>query len=399
MTIKGEKVTASDLYNRLITSINKVYDDVVTRKASTGGFIDEKASPDEHYLFDNPKHVVDGPCYAFLIHGHGPAVGGYGFQIDIDEPMNSKDVSIQDNKVSNVKCWTNEIPSAVVNGKVQNDVRGAVLQFVSSYDGKPLAINDDGTYRGNVVADMQIMVAKAIKEGVLDINEAELQSVSTIDDEVIEWASTAGAKFSPAYRCNGDSMHHVSKGMAMLRLEDTKGFKIKGNTFSNIKNLSFKQFDVSKCTDFHVGASVENLQEIEGGNVRVISIAAVAPYGNGNVSILRKNKIRRVGSKNGKVVIGIDIQGRSFGIDIDKNDVNLNQEANEETTDNIVAMRVRQFVHSGSVNVGIKNVFREETQILNSVRRLGDEKRKAMLFEAHKNVNHNEWQTGGCPFA
>ena len=399
MTIQGEKVTASDLYNRLITSINKVYDDVVTRKDSTGGFIDDQASPDEHYLFDNPNHVVDGPCYAFLIHGHGPAVGGYGFALDSNEPMISSDVTIQDNKVSNVKCWTNEIPSAVVNGKVQNDVRGAILQFISSHDGKPLAINDDGTYRGNVVADMQIMVAKAIKEGDLDINKAQLQSVSTIDDEVIEWASKAGAKFSPAYRCNGDSMHHVSKGMAMLRLEDTKGFKIKGNTFSNIRNLSFKPFEVSKCTDFHVGASVENLKEIQGGNVRVISIAAVAPYENGNVSIIKKNKVRRVGSKYGNVVIGIDIQGRSFGIDIDMNDVNLDKEANEETTDNIIAMRVRQFVDSGSVIVGNENVFSEETQVLNSVHRLGDVRRKAMLLEAHENVYRNEWQTGGCPFA
>lgn len=66
--------SAADVYNELIVSINKVYDDVVLGD----GFIDKDKHPEEHYLFDNPFRAVDGPCYAFLAHGLGPAVGGQG---------------------------------------------------------------------------------------------------------------------------------------------------------------------------------------------------------------------------------------------------------------------------------------------------------------------------------
>ena len=47
-----------------------------------------------------------------------------------------------------------------------NDARGSVFQLVRSKDKAPIAINDDGTYKGNVVADMQIMVVKVIIDGV-----------------------------------------------------------------------------------------------------------------------------------------------------------------------------------------------------------------------------------------
>lgn len=54
-----------------------------------------------------------------------------------------------------------------------------------------MSINDDGTYKGNVVADMQIMVAKAIHDETLTDTPA-LQTVhSTIDLELVEWAESA----------------------------------------------------------------------------------------------------------------------------------------------------------------------------------------------------------------
>jgi len=101
------------------------------------------------------------------------------------------------------------VKSAVVeDGKVVNDARGAVFQFVSSFDNSPIAMNDDGTYKGNVVSDMQIMVAYAIKLEVL-ANTPELQTgVNSINDAIIDWAGSGTDVYTPAYRCNGDSMHH-----------------------------------------------------------------------------------------------------------------------------------------------------------------------------------------------
>lgn len=65
---------AANAYDSLIESINNVYEDVILGT----GTIDSKTHPDEYHLYNNPFHVVDGPCYAFVVHGKGPAVGGQG---------------------------------------------------------------------------------------------------------------------------------------------------------------------------------------------------------------------------------------------------------------------------------------------------------------------------------
>lgn len=402
MQLRGVETSASELYDKLISSINKVYYDVVTNAAATGGMIDPINSPEEHYLFDNPFRVVDGPCYTFVVHGKGPAVGDYGLGLSRDDTLTSSNISISNNSVSNIKCWTNEIPAAVVDGVVQNDARGAILQFVSSIDNKPLGINPDGTYRGNVVFDMQVIVANAIKDGVL-VDQPGLQTVvSTVSNSIIDWASSSAGVFSPSMRCNGDSMHHVSKGMVMVRVEDTVGFSIEGNTFTNIENVSTEPFGTSfgTCTDYHSGNSIENSQDQQGGNVRVISIAAVSAYSDNKDGMSRiiSNDIRVVSSNQGEVVIGIDVQGQSEGCIIDYNSVNLDESALDSTTDNLIALRVREFVnHSNgvrSVDVGENNAFQQEVQFLNRRRLRIDRNR---LSENHPPIN--EWQQGGCPFA
>ena len=104
--------------------------------------------------------------------------------------------------------------AAVVDGAVQNDARGAVFQWVDTVTGKGIALNDDGTYKGNVVADMQIMVAKAIQDGVLTNTDLLQTGVNTLAPSVVEWAEDPSLTFDPKYRCNADSMHHVSLSKA-----------------------------------------------------------------------------------------------------------------------------------------------------------------------------------------
>jgi len=72
----------------------------------------------------NPRRVLDGPCYAFVVHGKGPTVGGFGFTQATRESMSSN-VSIKNNVIENMMCWTNEVPAAAVEGgAVQNDAGG-----------------------------------------------------------------------------------------------------------------------------------------------------------------------------------------------------------------------------------------------------------------------------------
>lgn len=115
--------------------------------------------------------------------------------------------------------------AAVINGQIQNDVRGSIFQLVDTVDKGNMAIDEDGTYKGNVLSDMQIMVSKAIKAGVL-VNSDLLQTdVDTIHPSIVQWAESGTTTFSPAYRCNGDSMHHVTKGMVVIRIDGTQGFE------------------------------------------------------------------------------------------------------------------------------------------------------------------------------
>ena len=57
MELRGQTVSAEQLYHHLVESINKVYNDVVNGE----GFIDQAKHPEEFELFDNPFRVVDGP--------------------------------------------------------------------------------------------------------------------------------------------------------------------------------------------------------------------------------------------------------------------------------------------------------------------------------------------------
>jgi hypothetical protein len=61
MFLRGEEVSASKVYDNLITATRNVFEDVMEK-----GFIDASSHPEEYHLFDNPKRVIDGPCYGFL---------------------------------------------------------------------------------------------------------------------------------------------------------------------------------------------------------------------------------------------------------------------------------------------------------------------------------------------
>ena len=420
MMLGGEVVTASTAYEELTDLLMTVYQDIM----STGSISETNPG---YTLFHNIHQVIDGPCYSFVVHGKGPAVGGIGFTLDKDNTVTSSNILIQNNQIENIKCWTNEIPAAVVDGVVQNDARGAILQFISSLDGSPISIDEEGRYRPNVVANAQIMVAKAIQDGVL-LNDPVLQTgVNTISPKIVKWASSENDVLTPAYRCNGDSMHHVSKGTMVIRVEDTEGFIIRNNSIMNVENLSPIPFDVGNCTDFHLGASIEDANDRQGGNIRGISVAAVTGFVNDNgpkqSSLIEGNTIFDTMSKNSNVIVGIDIQGESSDIEIDFNIVDLDGEVSTSTHnnlfDNYIAFRMRENVvlnnGRGAVVLGENNDFEQEIEIIQHNDKEEDPDaeltKKAKkngslraLREAHRHVPipdgfQSEWEYGGCPFA
>jgi hypothetical protein len=281
--------------------------------------------------------------------------------------------------------------AAVVNGKVQNDVRGAVFQWVDNVDHSGIAIHDDGTYKGNVVADIQIMVAKAIQQGVLQDTDLLQTGVNTIDLLVVAWAESADATFAPQFRCNGDSMHHAVKGTIVIRVEDTIGFEISRNSIVNVDNLSLPSYPF--CVDFHAGSSAENPLEQQMGNLRGISVSASRPYNGQRESEIQDNFIRNFDSEAANAIIGIDIQGDTLGVEIERNDVDLDRQVGRSVLDKYVALRIRTNVDASSIRVR-DNDFRQEVQDLSANRRL----RKSQTDAATRGLE-SEWELGGCPFA
>ncbi len=175
--------------------------------------------------------------------------------------------------------------------------------------------------------------------------------------------------------------------MIMIRVEDTDVFNIMGNTISNIENLSVAPF--ATCDDYHVGASSENANELQAGNIRMISAAAVR-----GPSKIKNNVIGLASSNSASnpLIVGIDIQGDSEGISIEHNHVDLEASHGNlfDPNDEFISVRIREDVHS-SVSLANNNELKQESQVLNGNRIRG---RK---LKAHPNVA--EWQVGGCPFA
>jgi len=101
MNLRGKKTTAAQVYNSLIRSIANAYRDIMEQ-----GFVDSDSHPTEFKLFNNPHRVIDGPCYAFLVHGKGPAVGGQGFTMSVNESSISESVDIRNNQIENVRPFT-----------------------------------------------------------------------------------------------------------------------------------------------------------------------------------------------------------------------------------------------------------------------------------------------------
>jgi hypothetical protein len=48
--------------------------------------------------------------YAFLVHGRGPAVGDFAFELSTNSSLTSSNVVIKNNVIENIQCWTNEVP-------------------------------------------------------------------------------------------------------------------------------------------------------------------------------------------------------------------------------------------------------------------------------------------------
>jgi hypothetical protein len=393
MVLGGITKTVGEVYDALVASIASVYMDV-----KNYGAIQE--SNPNYDLFNNPKKIIDGPCYAFLVHGRGPAIGGFGTSLSSDTSVLSSDVSITNNHVENIKCFTNEILATVINGAVMNDVRGSVLQlyngeeYVGVVDAVAPAVGK--YYVGNVVLDAQVMTAKALMGGAFSdpsISHILQHQVNSVSSNFIKWAE-GSETMEPQFRCNGDSMHHVIKGSVMIRIEDCQGFIVKGNTIENVEVMSkAATVNADMCVDFHRGASFFDGNDRMLADIRGISVAAVAGYdpnlfNNAKEAGISSNTLLNFKSESANVIIGIDIQGASRDIDLTNNYVDLDSSVGDDNTDKWIGMRIRE--SSSGIFTKSNNDFVQGE--LNLARR------KLMRLPAYHPESVLEWPNNGCPY-
>lgn len=204
-------------------------------------------------LFNNEKRIIDGPNYGILLNQKNVAVNGFPSRIAEDTNHHNKLINID---IRNIRGFNNEIPALFkmdsetltnnyLNRNVQNDVVGSILQTQNYYitpGGKktPLTINELGIYKGNIVSDVQLMVAKAIHHGITFGRLST--SINSIQPETIEWAEKQYQlkNTNLYYIFQGDTMHHVIKGVIALRLDCISFSELKNVNIQNISNETTK---------------------------------------------------------------------------------------------------------------------------------------------------------------
>lgn len=220
----GNNANLCQMDTSKINALDAVVQNVLNEVQSTGATTNE--------LFNNPTHLPDGNNYGILVHVPGVAVNDY-----IEEDYKGKlssNLDIHDIHMHDLVCHIKEIVGiSLQDGTgVQNDPSGSVLQI--------LEIMNDDTPKHNVLADAQIYLAQYVLKHGLQGQVGKLN----ITQDIIDWyygnkswddVIVKGYKF----KCNGDSMFHVNKGMHGIRLDGVRHAKIRCCKLDKISNSGF----------------------------------------------------------------------------------------------------------------------------------------------------------------
>jgi len=200
-------------------------------------------------------------------------------------------------KIRNLKARVDEI--IAISKKdgtgAQVDTSGAVLQI-------DYVTDKDGKYKKNVLADLQLEI------GNISLNHAITLGTLNITHDIVDWYLD-GADISNVmkkgyiYKCNGDSMFHVNKGVIGLRLEGVKHLTVKRLKIYKIQNFGRLGNEKLKCK-FH---DDQKEQYYMGAQAIGINISACQDV------LMKKFKIGKVYSENGEA-IGINVMNNSQNI-------------------------------------------------------------------------------------
>lgn len=314
LKVQGVELSAGDIQAALRTSINNVYDDVITKGL---GFIDENAHPDEYALYHNKFGVIDGNSYGFLVNPLGVAVNGFP-----SSPENiAMDINFRNVNVTSQKAFINEVVALQQGGKAVIDPVGAVFMVRNVHPDNGLPVTTSSldesvaTYKGNALANAQALVAKGALNGEFPffLNVSRLNITQDIIDWIENESTLDSLVSSPDdYLCNGDTMFHVNKGVIGFKLDGAKFVSVKNSGADHLVNLG--AVGSEDCGNYAISHPAATLNGYGGAKVRGFSIAA-----SHDVKIFNSSATNLTAS-NGSV-IGIDILTDSKEVEIKSNNI------------------------------------------------------------------------------
>lgn len=316
VTLNGAGI--SEIRDQLQSSINRVHSDLIVSRHLVDGRpqIDALTHPDEYALFANTLGVIDGNSYSFVVNPLGVAVNG--FPSRPDEP--ARNIVFNDVHVLSQRAAINEVVALNIDGAPATDPVGAVFQTRNKRpDGQWLTVSATGAYTGNVVADAQAIVAKAIAAGEFDGAPLSVAR-NRISSDVLEWIegghAAVFATSAADYLCNGDSMFHVNKGVIGFKIDGADDVVMHNTSVRNIMNLG--RAGSTACGNYVAEWShpAATLPGYGGAHARGYSFA-----GSQNVQV-GKTKIHGVQAAAGSS-IGFDVLTDSRNVDIDYTRVQL----------------------------------------------------------------------------
>jgi hypothetical protein len=249
LDLGGQSLTASAIRDALRASINHVHADVLGK-----GGIDRVSHPGEYALFHNPFGVIDGNSYSFLVNSLGVAVNGFPTQ---PAENAAEDIFFSNVDVNAQHAFINETVALSEAGNAVIDPVGAVFQLLNTHPdipGKTITIDADGRYVGNVVANAQLLVAKAAHKGEFSGSNLDVSRLN-MTPALVDWAESGrdlwsfAPKGSDNYLCNGDSMFHVNKGVIGFKMDAAKRVIMRNTSVNDIVNLGAAGSDICAYVD------------------------------------------------------------------------------------------------------------------------------------------------------
>jgi len=186
--------------------------------------------PVSNPLFRNDRLIADGNVYGILTHPLGVAIHEFTDAKTMEDQEYASYFYVDNCEIRDLEGDVDEVISFVDSkGTAMKGPSGDLLKLSD-------CMKDDGAYRGNVISDLIMGLAK-MKKAYPDL----IYGTLNISDDVLDWSEGRISYFQLKNRgykflTGQDSMAHTGKGVLGIRIDGTEHVFISHNTIYNVQN-------------------------------------------------------------------------------------------------------------------------------------------------------------------